>query len=129
MGLISISSIVIPSKYYQSQGYIQDFAKPISTKNCLFSNETFVPVLEKSLIEPFFLFRISYFYYAFIGAFVTFIAGVVISYTTNYDKPVDKRLITPVAHFLITTEAVEKKNKTPYKNVETALKNLKNLDD
>lgn len=51
------------------------------------------------------IFRISFYYYSLIGAVVTIIAGIAISYVRNNNtSPVDKSLISPVCYFLLHEE-------------------------
>jgi hypothetical protein len=70
--------------------------------------------------EPFFLFRISFYYHSLIGAFTTIFLGLVISYMTKKDEaPVDKSLISPVSHFLLSEE-----HESQYRDVESALEIL-----
>jgi hypothetical protein len=55
--------------------------------------------------QPHFLFRISFYYYTLIGAFVTIISGLIISYATNKGQPgVNKILISPVCQSLLPKE-------------------------
>ncbi|CAH1367545.1 unnamed protein product, partial [Tenebrio molitor] len=105
---IIILSILIPSQYYKSKKILTYPTKHFSTDGCTnetisfanttfqtFSNGTTDSTLPSS--EPFFLFRISFYYQCLIGAFTTIFLGLVISYMTKKDKaPVDKSLISPV---------------------------------
>ncbi|KAH0810322.1 hypothetical protein GEV33_012469 [Tenebrio molitor] len=99
-GLICISSIVIPAKYYQSRGLIKDITKPLSTESCQFFNESAVPSDVSSRLEtfePHSIFIISHFCYTLVGAVATMVVSIVISYLTNDkdDLPIDESLISP----------------------------------
>ncbi|XP_044269946.1 sodium-coupled monocarboxylate transporter 2-like [Tribolium madens] len=120
IGLISISGIVVPAQYFQSQGLMNDLPKPVSTENCTFYNQTLVP--ETVPNETFILFKISYFFYSLIGSIVTLVVGLLISFMDNSDFTVDEKLITPLAHFLLPEN-----KKAEYRSVDAALKSLKHL--
>ncbi|EFA00430.2 Putative sodium-dependent multivitamin transporter-like Protein [Tribolium castaneum] len=125
IGLVAISTIVVPARYYQSQGLIDDFPKPVSTNSCTNYNQTLVLPSDNSVPnEPFILFRISYFFYTLIGSVVTLVVGLLISYTTSDVATVDEKLITPLARFLLPKNRKAKLAK--YQSVEAALKSLKN---
>ncbi|XP_068917916.1 sodium-coupled monocarboxylate transporter 2-like [Tenebrio molitor] len=128
---IIILSIVVPSQYYKSKKILTYPTKHFSTDGCTneiisfanttfqtFSNGTTDSTLPTS--EPFFLFRISFYYHSLIGAFTTIFLGLVISYMTKKDEaPVDKSLISPVSHFLLSEE-----HESQYRDVESALEIL-----
>ncbi|KAF5286283.1 hypothetical protein FQR65_LT12723 [Abscondita terminalis] len=94
LGIVSISYIFI-----QNQRHLTDslFLKPISAEGC---NSTFYH--DSALIEvnlPFFLHRISFWYNTLIGATVTVVAGVIISFCTKHDKvKISKDLFCPLIH-------------------------------
>jgi sodium-coupled monocarboxylate transporter 8/12 len=124
-------SIVVPSQYYKSKKILTYPTKHSSTDGCTnetisfanttfqtFSNGTTDSTLPTS--EPFFLFRISFYYYSLIGAFTTIFLGLVISYMTKKDEtPVDRSLISPVSHFLLPES-----EESQYRDVESALRIL-----
>jgi sodium-coupled monocarboxylate transporter 8/12 len=123
-------SIVVPSQYYKSKKIITYPTKHFSTDGC--TNETissaniifenFFNTTDSTLptSEPFFLFRISFYYHSLIGAFTTIFLGLVISYMTKKDEaPVDKSLISPVSHFLLPEQ-----HESQYRDVESALEIL-----
>ncbi|CAH1367551.1 unnamed protein product [Tenebrio molitor] len=128
---IVILSIVVPSQYYKSKKILTYPTKHFSTDGCTnetisfanttfqtFSNGTTDTTLPTS--EPFFLFRISFYYYSLIGAFTTIFLGLVISYMTKKDEtPVDRSLISPVSHFLLPES-----EESQYRDVESALRIL-----
>jgi sodium-coupled monocarboxylate transporter 8/12 len=145
-GLIFISALVIPAKYYESQGLFKYPPKPLSTNSCDFLNHSVLPnssffessnpvfesttpvyawnetVTNKSVpFQPHVIFRISYYYYTLIGTIVSMILGLVISYMTNKDDPpVDKALISPVSYFLLPKDS-KSNGFTQYNTVTKAL--------
>jgi sodium-coupled monocarboxylate transporter 8/12 len=124
-------SILIPSQYYKSKKILTYPTKHFSTDGCAnetisFANTTFQTISNGTTdstlptSEPFFLFRISFYYQCLIGALTTIFLGLVISYMTKKEEaPVDKSLISPVSHFLLP-EAHE----SQYRDVESALEIL-----
>ncbi|XP_068908730.1 sodium-coupled monocarboxylate transporter 2-like [Tenebrio molitor] len=124
-GLICISSIVIPAKYYQSRGLIKDITKPLSTESCQFFNESAVPSNVSSRLEtfePHSIFKISHFCYTLVGAVATMVVSIVISYLTNDkdDLPIDESLISPVSRSLLKKE-VRIIGTTQYRSVDIPL--------
>ncbi|CAH1367678.1 unnamed protein product, partial [Tenebrio molitor] len=125
IGLICISSIVIPAKYYQSRGLIKDITKPLSTESCQFFNESAVPSNVSSRLEtfePHSIFKISHFCYTLVGAVATMVVSIVISYLTNDkdDLPIDESLISPVSRSLLKKE-VRIIGTTQYRSVDIPL--------
>jgi sodium-coupled monocarboxylate transporter 8/12 len=125
VGLICISSIVIPAKYYQSRGLIKDITKPLSTESCQFFNESAVPSDVSSRLEtfePHSIFKISHFCYTLVGAVATMVVSLVISYLTNDkdDLPIDETLISPISRSLLTKE-VRIVGTTRYRSVDVPL--------
>ncbi|KAK9708914.1 Sodium:solute symporter family [Popillia japonica] len=131
-GIISTTLVVLVehlrSIFPLGKGILRGFTKPVSVDGCPFPlNETLIstpiPVPEDQL--PFFLYRISYYYYTLIGACVTTIVGLIVSYLTRKkdDPPVHKDLITPLMHFLLPQEEAVITEKVYYR-VEKALEAL-----
>ncbi|XP_015834034.1 sodium-coupled monocarboxylate transporter 2 [Tribolium castaneum] len=125
-GVIFISTLIFPTKYFETQGLIKYPPKPLSTERCDFFNETniFENVLHRNsstYFEPPAIFRISFYYYTLIGALSTIIFALIISYMTNKnDPPVDKSLISPVSHFLLPKDT-KTNGVVEYNTVERAL--------
>lgn len=66
-------------------------------------------------VEPFVLFRISFWYYTAVGTIVTVLIGLIVSWFTNKNvPPVDPGLISPVVRRWMTKEK-------EYVRVENAL--------
>ncbi|KAJ3634558.1 hypothetical protein MTP99_007510 [Tenebrio molitor] len=127
-GLICISSIVIPAKYYQSRGLIKDTTKPLSTEGCQFFNKSAIPSnvsLQLETFEPHSIFKLSHFCYTLVGAVATMVVSIVISYLTNEkgDIPIDESLISPVSRSLLTRE-VRIVGTTQYRSVDIPLESL-----
>ncbi|XP_068915564.1 sodium-coupled monocarboxylate transporter 2-like isoform X1 [Tenebrio molitor] len=122
VGLASIAAIALPSQYYTSTKLFKYPTKSISTDGCEKLNQTVAiistmmtrnfttPSYESTTsgvttFEPHFLFRISFYNYTLIGALVTIISGLMISYATNKGQPgVNKILISPMCQFLLPKE-------------------------
>ncbi|XP_068918218.1 sodium-coupled monocarboxylate transporter 2-like [Tenebrio molitor] len=124
---IIILSIVVPSQYYKSKNILTYPTKHFSTDGCTNETISFANIIFENVSnttdstlptsEPFFLFRISFYYHCLIGAFTTIFLGLVISYMTKKDKtPVDRSLISPVSHFLLPES-----EESQYRDVESAL--------
>jgi sodium-coupled monocarboxylate transporter 8/12 len=120
-------SIVVPSQYYKSKNILTYPTKHFSTDGCTNETISFANIIFENVSnttdstlptsEPFFLFRISFYYHCLIGAFTTIFLGLVISYMTKKDKtPVDRSLISPVSHFLLPES-----EESQYRDVESAL--------
>lgn len=60
--------------------------------------------------QPFFLYRVSYLWYTWVGFLTAIFVGLVVSWMTgpNKYKPSDKRLYTPVVHRLLFPKVAEK---------------------
>ncbi|XP_064213530.1 sodium-coupled monocarboxylate transporter 1-like isoform X2 [Tribolium castaneum] len=105
-GILGSAAFLVPKEYYQYHNLISYPHKPLSTENCN-SNLTFFSSLDNKTVsensfQPPFIFRISYDHHCFIGVIITVILGLIISYLTNKnDAPVDKKLISPICHFLL----------------------------
>ncbi|RZC35085.1 sodium-coupled monocarboxylate transporter 1-like [Asbolus verrucosus] len=93
-----------------------------SSTEQFFSNFTLMDGIEKpEKFKPFFLFRISYYYYAPLGTIVTIICALLISYTLNNDDPpVHRDLLSPVIYFMLSDEKLEDEKKDYY-SLERAL--------
>jgi sodium-coupled monocarboxylate transporter 8/12 len=127
---IIILSIVVPPQYYKSKNILTYPTKHFSTDGCtnetissaniIFENVSNTTDSTLATSEPFFLFRISFYYQCLIGAFTTIFLGLVISYMTKKDEtPVDRSLISPVSHFLLPES-----EESQYRDVESALRIL-----
>ncbi|XP_068914556.1 sodium-coupled monocarboxylate transporter 2-like isoform X2 [Tenebrio molitor] len=120
-GLICISFIALPAYYYKYHHLFVFPTKSFSVEGCLlnlsiantsnilFGVNSSTPVtfgtndtLNTSTWKPFFLFRISYYYYCLIGAVATIITALIINRVVNRNGSSAKRvLISPVCHFLL----------------------------
>jgi hypothetical protein len=70
---------------------------------------------EPEKFKPFFLFRISFYYYAPLACLVTIVAGLLISYTLGSDDPpVQRDLLSPVIHFMLSDDHQDQKTKDYY---------------
>lgn len=55
--------------------------------------------------EPFILYRISFYYYTMIGAFIAIIIAVMVSYFTERDKPLNKDCLAPITLYFMKDES------------------------
>ncbi|XP_015525076.2 sodium-coupled monocarboxylate transporter 1 isoform X1 [Neodiprion lecontei] len=93
-----------------SSGQIHFIPKPVSVEECSeqFKNISFqnsTTILEKASSEaPFFLYRMSYLWYTWVGFLVAILVGLLVSWITGPNKyrVEDKNLYTPVIHKLLT---------------------------
>ncbi|GJQ68450.1 hypothetical protein Trydic_g17031 [Trypoxylus dichotomus] len=118
-----VSWMLIGAYHYQSKGTLRDVPKALSTDGCPFPvNTTLTTQLSPPSEVPFFLYRISYYYYTFVGSMITIITGLIVSYFTGKkdDPPVHRDLITPIMHFLLPQEEAITNEKIYY-TVEKAL--------
>ncbi|CAH1367562.1 unnamed protein product [Tenebrio molitor] len=117
-GLVFLLFMTVPAYYYKYHKLYNYPTKPFSVDDCQFnlsiadtssalfgfnSSTTGTNVmLNTNTWKPFFLFRISYYYYCLIGAIVTITVGLIINQLTNRNgSSADRALISPVCHFLL----------------------------
>ncbi|XP_063906014.1 sodium-coupled monocarboxylate transporter 1-like isoform X1 [Zophobas morio] len=122
-GFVSILCLAVPSKYYQMKGLIKSPTKPLSTSGCSYNQALWSNVSSISQaipVEPHVIFKTSFFFYSLFGAIMTVIFGLVISYVTTADPPVDENLLSPVCRF----RKLEREAEGTYLSVEEALQTL-----
>lgn len=69
------------------------------------------------------LFRISFYWYTFLGTIICITAGLIISYLTEKnDPPVPKKFLSPVIHPFLSKD--RKEDETVYRSVEEAIRQL-----
>lgn len=122
-GIAFMSFIIIGSQYYQ---VMNEYAgRPVSIEGC--GNGTILlPNLPDSSVDKsdvFILFRITHYYYSFMGTLATVIIGVVVSYLTRKptDPKVDPDLISPFSYWVSSKFGLEKPEKGNYYEVNKAL--------
>lgn len=72
--------------------------------------------------QPFFLYRISRYYYAIMGMLITMIIGYIISlFTKDEEKPLRLDLVSPLVHFLIPKSKKAVPETVDYYSVDKAL--------
>ncbi|KAK4876630.1 hypothetical protein RN001_009136 [Aquatica leii] len=104
-----ISSIVVAWIAVQNQKYqpviVNEFIKPLSTDGCNVTNQIVnVTSLEvdTQFDSLFILYRITFWFYSFIGLCITVIIGVTVSWFTKHDKEhVPLELLSPVIHSFV----------------------------
>lgn len=138
-----MSWIVFGAQYYIMIGEIVDKEKPTSVDGCpAYMNITAINntkcysicflSLRCLLIafvfrtittrQPFFIYRISRYYYTLIGTMVTMFAGYLISYFSKDDRKAFRLdLISPLVHFLVPKGKKIIADNSGYYSVEKAL--------
>lgn len=139
--------IAFSAQYYTVIGLRTDEEKPTSINNCptdvniitlvtnittyrtclfvtinIFNITTFrmPPTIEN--YQPFFLYRISRYYYSLIGTVITMIAGYIISLFVEDDKKNFRTdLVSPLVHCLIPKEKKIIHNNLEYCSIDKAL--------
>ncbi|KAL6433376.1 hypothetical protein ACFW04_006496 [Cataglyphis niger] len=98
-----------------SSGSIYFPVKPVSVEGCSeLLNSTignFTMIVETAVREqPFFLYRISYLWYTWVGFLTTILIGLLVSWFTGPSKysHTDKRLFTPIIHCLLSSKDPQK---------------------
>ncbi|KAF5273272.1 hypothetical protein FQR65_LT04694 [Abscondita terminalis] len=98
-------------EWYKLKGAFNHFAKPLSVDNCTFQFNLTSPVFVEVMDQPFYLYRLSYWYNSFIGFFVLIVVGVIVSWCTKPDeKKVDMELISPIIRYLYQKRKTSKSN-------------------
>ncbi|XP_063919590.1 sodium-coupled monocarboxylate transporter 1-like [Zophobas morio] len=137
-GFIFTASIGLPLKFYNLEKKFSYPSKPLSVENCSVSNQTGFEfqqinnsVVHSSTSSPYFatekkrteeelppfIFRISHFYHTLLGALVTVMLGLVISYFTNKgDSITDKTLLTPLVHKFVPHKSDKREMQTLVKH-------------
>ncbi|KAK4876634.1 hypothetical protein RN001_009140 [Aquatica leii] len=85
-GIIFILFVFIQNQRHQSDAYLGQFLKPISTDGCNVSLTNNATKIEVPGDLPFFLYRISFWFNTFMGTMVTVVVGIIISWFTKHDK-------------------------------------------
>ncbi|KAK0176391.1 hypothetical protein PV328_000534 [Microctonus aethiopoides] len=100
-----------------SNGIINFPVKPVSIEGCsesLKKSSANLTSIIKDAIgeEPFFLYRMSYLWYTWIGFLTAILVGLTVSWFTgsNKYKPEDKKLYTPIIHRLLPSSKRSRKN-------------------
>ncbi|CAH0547666.1 unnamed protein product [Brassicogethes aeneus] len=144
IGLLVMSIVAFGTQYYKSNNLIVLPTKPVSIEGCYnnFSENLFdmmtttsfdLNITTEAIINTkttqdeattnvFLLFRISHYYYTFLGCLCTMIPAIILSYfCKEKNLPLNKDLISPLVHFLLTDDDVSLKD-IPYYDVQKALK-------
>ncbi|KAM0733658.1 Sodium-coupled monocarboxylate transporter 1 [Formica fusca] len=100
-----------------SSGSIYFPVKPVSVEGCSeLLNSTignFTMIVETAVREqPFFLYRMSYLWYTWVGFLTTILIGLLVSWFTGPSKysRTDKQLFTPIIHCLLRSKDPQKAN-------------------
>ncbi|KYQ47116.1 Sodium-coupled monocarboxylate transporter 1 [Trachymyrmex zeteki] len=100
-----------------SDGSIYFPIKPVSVDGCTESLRitagNLTTIVETAVREqPFFLYRMSYLWYTWVGFLITILVGLLVSWFTGPSKysRADKRLFTPIIHGLLRSRDPQKVN-------------------
>ncbi|XP_017769965.1 PREDICTED: sodium-coupled monocarboxylate transporter 2-like [Nicrophorus vespilloides] len=97
--------MVLGSFYYKMQKLITFETKPTSTESCSTPFNVTTPIHPETDWKPFYLFRISFYYYSLIGVCTVFFVGWIVSYFSKADqKQVQKKLISPLMHWAMSDD-------------------------
>ncbi|KAF5305409.1 hypothetical protein FQR65_LT07735 [Abscondita terminalis] len=122
-GIAFISYIFIQSQKHPIDNI---FLKPFSAEGCNFTS--YQNTTSKEVDLPFFIYRISFWLYTFMGALVTVTVGVIISCFSKHDKNyVSKDLLTPFIHSLVK-EQLPIDGLTELTQLQTEIKEDKQLN-
>lgn len=98
-----------------SDGSIYFPIKPVSVDGCTESLRitagNLTTIVETAVREqPFFLYRMSYLWYTWVGFLITILVGLLVSWFTGPSKysRADKRLFTPIIHGLLRSRDPQK---------------------
>ncbi|XP_011685074.1 PREDICTED: sodium-coupled monocarboxylate transporter 1-like isoform X1 [Wasmannia auropunctata] len=98
-----------------SNGSIYFPVKPVSVDGCTESLRStagnLTTIIETAVREqPFFLYRMSYLWYTWVGFLITILVGLLVSWFTGPSKysRADKRLFTPIIHGLLRSSDPQK---------------------
>ncbi|GJQ68446.1 hypothetical protein Trydic_g17029 [Trypoxylus dichotomus] len=113
-GIISVCVmgwIILTSQWYKMKGVITYPVTLLSTDGC---NDTIIDTVNNTVTnlvqtingmpaaeEPFFIYKVSFYWYAIMGLLMVVLTSLVISYFTEHEKPLNKDCISPIMHFLI----------------------------
>ncbi|KAF5286292.1 hypothetical protein FQR65_LT12732 [Abscondita terminalis] len=111
--------IAIGHEWYKLKGSLSYGIKPLSVENCTYDFNFTAPMSVTDTNKPFFIFRISIWYYSLICASLVIIIGLIVSWCTKADeKNVDPKLISPAINNLINKCKSNKNDVNIHNNVE-----------
>ncbi|KAJ3663285.1 hypothetical protein Zmor_007588 [Zophobas morio] len=106
----------------------ENFTSELATHSDFIANHTqeFLGVFSNSKKhqdqKPFFLFRISHYYYCPLGTFLTIIFGVLVTYVLgNNDPPVHRDLLSPIIYSFLSDEEQQNDKMKEYHRLDKAL--------
>ncbi|XP_065351292.1 sodium-coupled monocarboxylate transporter 2-like [Cloeon dipterum] len=100
VSLISVAIVVAGAQYNLKKGYLKHPALPISVDQCA-ANVTLPPQISHNNDDVFFMFRISYMYYAEFGFFIMLAVGYLVSLFSSEEisrEQQRKELYSPLVH-------------------------------
>ncbi|XP_060535414.1 sodium-coupled monocarboxylate transporter 2-like [Cylas formicarius] len=121
VSLMAVITIITGTEISTFMGYNDPQQLPVSVSGCnstlgsdLILNSTLTYDLTSDA-KPFFLFRLTFYWYTFLGMAITIVLGVIISYIVEEEDahPVDKCLVSPVIHFLLPKSGKEQAGERP----------------
>ncbi|KAI4470152.1 sodium-coupled monocarboxylate transporter [Holotrichia oblita] len=117
--LIVTGWIITGSLWYKMKGIITYPTLPVSTHGCdenimnifnaTITNQSIINMTDNAIEqdEPLVLYRISFYWFVSIGVFIVFAVGIIVSYFTEEDKPLNRDCISPFMQFLLKQEEDE----------------------
>ncbi|XP_068084298.1 sodium-coupled monocarboxylate transporter 1 isoform X4 [Anabrus simplex] len=126
-GVVSLgfmSWIILGAQTAIATGRMVYQTKPLTVEGCTYeflsSNTTFTTQHASDMSDVFVLFRISYLWYTVLGAVVTMVVSLVVSFATGPNDPrdADRRLLSPVVRWMMPQHNTEDALSKGYKPVE-----------
>ncbi|KAF5303903.1 hypothetical protein FQA39_LY01688 [Lamprigera yunnana] len=97
VGLIFSTWLAIGNFIYRSRGLIVYRPKPVSVEQCF--PPVNVTLQQKPSYQPFYMYRLSTWYYLLMCLIISLTTARFISYLTTKDKPVSKNLLSRCVHY------------------------------
>ncbi|CAH0547672.1 unnamed protein product [Brassicogethes aeneus] len=121
VGVASMMVLIFGGKYYETIGMIQHVSQNLSTDGCDFPvfNSTIPQTVNMHQVP--FMFRLSFYYLTLVGTTITIVAGLIISYSTADEGPVNPDVISPVIHFLLPSNSKQKEANGDYHSVKLVI--------
>ncbi|XP_024083167.1 sodium-coupled monocarboxylate transporter 1-like [Cimex lectularius] len=120
VSLVVMTWILVGSNLAMANGLISNPVLPTSIEGCPFNVTDVVPVAQAATDAYVFpLYKVSIFYYSFIGCTVVMVVGLVVSYLTGPNKigDVNRKLLSPLIYGLLPKEVENDYKGVPLKPV------------
>lgn len=128
-GLIGIGIVVFTAQYYIAIGALRRVPKPVSVAGCSAALNVSLPNVTSPVehaSEPFFLFRISHYYYTLLGATLTMSVAYAVSLFTEEEKnPVRPEVVSSLVRRFIPKEKESNLDDVQYSAVHKSVELVK----